>query len=58
MAFQKNLSFTSSFTGMRLLLINFIGLTGIGQSDVLIYFLCTVKEKVPDLRFQLPRFLL
>jgi hypothetical protein len=48
MAFQRNVSITSNFTGMRPLLIHFNGPTGIGQSDVSIYFLCTVKETAPD----------
>jgi len=56
MASQKNLSFTSN-AGMRPLLAHFIGPTGIGQSDVSIYFLCTVKEKAPDLGFRILRFL-
>jgi len=58
MAFQKNFSFTSNFTGMLPLVIHFIGPTGIGQPDVSLYFLCTVKEKAPDLGFRLLRFLL
>jgi hypothetical protein len=57
MVFQRNLSFTSNFTGMLPLLIYFIGPTGIGLSDISIYFLCTVKEKPTDLGFRLLRFL-
>jgi hypothetical protein len=58
MAFQKNLSFTSNFNGMPPLLTYFIGPTGIGQSDVSIYFLSAVKEKATDSGFRLLRFLL
>jgi hypothetical protein len=51
MTFQKNLSFTNNFTGMRPLLIPSIGHTGICQFGIFIYFLSTVKENEPDLDY-------